>query len=136
MKKLLLLFIPIALIINSCGSFATFNGSSPNSVLWIEQEMLPSQIKTNGDVFFTGTFKDGSTFSVFSDDTIDTDSGYYYNSIMQDFGWAYNGINWQDVSGFARSFTYGALYVNPKKRIAVYIYPQRTYSAFKVTIKQ
>ena len=136
MKKvlLLLLFIPILISLNSCGSMASFNTATVNTNLWIEKGMLPSQLLSNGDVFLEGKLSDGYTYSVFSDDTIDTDSGYYYNSIMQDFGWAYNGNKWQDVSGFARRIKYGALYVNPRKRVAVYIYPERIYSAFKVKI--
>ena len=44
----------------------------------------------------------------------------------------YNAEKWQG-SG-ALSVKYGALYVHPKKRVAVYIYPQREYSAYKVKI--
>jgi len=137
MKKLLflLVFIPIVITLNSCASLSSIKTATADTNSWIEFQMLPSQLLRNGEVFFRRQLSDGSTFSVFSDDTIDIDSGHYYNRLMQDFGWTGYGDKWQDFSGFARNVRYGALYVNPKKRIAVYIYPQRTYAAFKVTIK-
>ena len=133
MKKLiLLLFIPLTIILNSCAHLYTIQTANSGTNGWIEVEVLPSQLFINGEVFYQAQLVDGSTFSIFSDDTINIDSGYYYNILMQDLGWTYNGEKWQG-SG-ALSVKYGALYVHPKKRVAVYIYPQREYSAYKVKI--
>ena len=132
-KYLLLLLIPFALSLNSCGSFATFSNSSPNSNTWVEQQMLPSQIKRNGDVFFEEELYDKSTFSVFSDDIIDIDQYVYYRRLMQDFGWTSNGDKW-DATVYNRKPNWGSLYVNLKKRVAIYIYPEGTFAAFKVRV--
>ena len=136
MKKLLflLVFIPIVITLNSCASLSSIKTATADTNSWIEFQMLPSKLLRNGEVFFRRQLSDGSTFSVFSDDTIDTDQYVYYNRLMQDFGWTSNGDKWQDFSGFARRVKYGALYVNPKKRVAVYIYPKGTFASFKVTI--
>ena len=133
MKKLiLLLFIPLTIILNSCAHLYTIQNANSGTYGWIEIEVLPSQLFKNGEVFYQDELVDSSTFSIFSDETISIDSGYYYNILMQDLGWKYNGEKWQG-SG-ALPIKYGALYVNPKKRVAVYIYPQMEYSAYKVKI--
>ena len=135
MKKLiLLLFIPLTIILNSCANLYSIQDANSNTNGWIEIKVLPSELFKNGEAFFQGQLRDGSTFSIFSEDSIDLDSGYYYNILMKDLGWTYNGEKWQDSSGFALSIKYGALYVHPVKRVAVYIYPQREYSAYKVKI--
>ena len=127
MKKLiLLLFILLTVTLNSCA----IQNANSGTYGWKEIEVLPSELFKYGEAFFKGQLRDGSTFSVFSDETINIDSGYYYNILMQDLGWKYNGEKWQG-SG-ALPIKYGALYVNPKKRVAVYIYPQMEYSVYKV----
>ena len=127
---LLLLFIPIVVTMNGCASFQTATADT-NS--WIEKEMLPSEIRTNGDVFLEGKLADGSTFSVFSDDKIDADQYFYYNAIYRDFGWTNDGEHW-NATIYNRVPKFGCIYVNPKKRVAIYFYPKQTFSCFKVRI--
>jgi len=111
---LLIAFLTIGL--NSCASFET---ATINTNKWLAQKIQPSKIIRNGEVFFEGKLSDGSTFSVFQDDKIDIDQYYYYNSLYQDFGWSNNGSNWTG-SAFNRQPKFGQIYINPRKRVAIY----------------
>lgn len=123
--------ISTILIFNSCASFMT---ATSNTNKWIAQEIRPSEIKKNGDIFLEGKLSDGSTFSVFMDDTINIDQYYYYNSLMQDFGWRNDGDEWTGSVYSVRNYKKGNIYINPRKRVAVYFYPKGTFDAFKVII--
>ena len=127
---LMIVFLTIAL--NSCASFETATANTNN---WLAKEILPSKIIRNGEVFFEGKLSDGSTFSVFQDDKIDIDQYYYYNSLYQDFGWSNNGDNWTG-SAYNRRPKLGQIYINPRKRVAIYFFPKGTFAAFKVSINK
>ena len=41
---------------------------------------------------------------------------------------------WKSSSDFRRRTKLGYLYINPNKRVAIYMYPKNTFGAFKVSI--
>ncbi len=125
-----LLIAFLTIILNSCASFKT---ATANTNKWLAQEIQPSKIIRNGEVFFEGKLSDGSTFSVFQDDKIDIDQYYYYNSLYQDFGWNNNGDRWTG-SAYNRRPKPGYIYINPRRRVAIYFYPKGTFASFKVRI--
>jgi hypothetical protein len=115
----------------SCGIYTTARTNR-----WLEYELPPSRIIKNGKVFFEGRLSDGSMFSVFADEKIDDDARYYYVMLQQDFGWIFTNDETWTASQGAREKKYGHIYINPGRRVAVYFYPDRTFSAFKVNINQ
>ena len=135
MKKLifLLFFIPIAITLNSCGSVPMFNDYGYIKG-WAYREMPPSQIVKNGDSFFEGKLSNGKTYSVFADETIDSDTKYYYNALYQDLGWySKDEDTWSAPAGSHRPMR-GRLYINLKRGVAVYLYPETTFASFKVKV--
>lgn len=129
-RRGILLIAFLTLVLNSCASLGT---ATANTNKWLAQEIRPSEIIRNGEVFFEGRLSDGSTFSVFQDDNIDIDEYHYYNSLMQDFGWSNNGYKWTG-SAYNRQPKFGNIYINPSRRVAIYFYPKGTFAAFKVRI--
>jgi len=131
-KTTLILTIFIALIINSCDTYSTYATSTSN--VWLEFELPPSRILNNGDVFFESTLSDGTKISVYSDREITKDASYYHTMLWQDFGWTLkNETTWEAPAG-SREIKYGYIYVNPRRGVAVYFSPQRTYFAFKAKL--
>lgn len=130
MKKLYL--FSVLLIVVGFYSCATYSSATARN--WKEFQMPPSQIIRNGDVFFEGRLTVGSGFNVFSDEKVDIDAKYYYTMLMQDFGWSKKSDETWTAPYNARDKKLGHLYVNPKKGVAIYFYPDRNYSAFKVNI--
>jgi hypothetical protein len=100
---------------------------------WLEYELPPSRVVKNGSVFFEGKLSDGSMFSVFYNFEIDNDGEYYYAMLMQNWGWTRDGDTWSSLQGSRREKR-GHIYVNPKRGVAVYFYPERHFNAFKVNI--
>ena len=143
MKKLLLLllFIPFALLLNSCD--ALYTGQSPrvNSDKWIERTLPPSQVTANGSMFYEEELKTDmyntveGTFSVGG--YIEGEDGkYWYNQLMQGLGWRTNlEGNWSAVGTNYTRVKNGYLYINLKKRVAVYIRDEG-FSAYRVTINE
>lgn len=126
-----LLIAILAIILNSCTSFWI---ATSNTNKWIAQEIRPSEIKRNGEIFLEGKLSDGSTYFVFHDDTVEIDQYYYYNSLMQDFGWRENDNEWIGSEFYSRRYKLGYIYINPSRRVAIYFYPKGTFDAFKVKI--
>ena len=124
---ILITFFAISLI--GCATYATMNSNK-----WLEYELPPSKIIRNGKVFFEGKLSDGTTFSVFADEKIDDDAKYYHVMLWQDFGWKLKDDKTWTAPQYARERKLGHIYINPSRRVAVYYYPNRTYSAFKVNI--
>ena len=142
MKKLLLLFIPIALILNSCGPLNLSDYPNPNADRWIERTIPPSQVTTSGAMFYEegwssvgSNYTQRGTFSVGG--YIEEDGTYWYNQLMQDLGWRTNTEGgWSSVGSNYTQIKRGYLYINLKKRVAVYFYEGSTFNAFRVTINQ
>lgn len=140
MKKLLLLFIPIVLMLNSCGPSLYLQDLNQGGYAnidadrWIERTIPPSQISTLGDMFFEEKLsKGGSSFSVGG--LIEEDETYWYNTLMQDLGWRTNTEDgWTQTKTTSKRIKRGYLYINLKKRVAVYIHAGNTFNSFRVTI--
>jgi hypothetical protein len=129
-KPLLILIAFITLIMNSCDTYSTYANATSN--VWVEYELPPSKILKNGEVFFEKELSDGTKFSVYSAKEITDDASYYQTLLWQDFGWTLkNETTWESPAG-SRLRKYGYIYVNPRRKVAVYFYPERTYDAFKV----
>ena len=101
---------------------------------WIERTIPPSQISTLGDMFFEEKLsKGGSSFSVGG--LIEEDETYWYNTLMQDLGWRTNTEDgWTQTKTTSKRIKRGYLYINLKKRVAVYIHAGNTFNSFRVTI--
>ena len=145
MKKLLL-FIPIVLMLNSCGSLLSITIEGPSLYRqdlnqvdadadgWIARTIPPSQVTTSGDMFFEEKLSNGGSFSVGGH--IKEDETYWYNTLMQDSGWKKNKEDdWSSIGNNYTRIKLGYLYINLKKRVAVYISETGFYS-FRVTINE
>jgi hypothetical protein len=109
-----------------CATFHTVNSNT-----WIDYEIPPSKIN-HRDIILQSQLNDGSKFSVFYDKELDSDSSYYYSLLMQDFGWHLNGDKWSGPVLDVRRPEIGKLYLNPRRKVAIYFYPRETYDVFKV----
>tara|TARA_A200000113_G_C8630517_1_gene279057 strand:- start:26 stop:520 length:495 start_codon:yes stop_codon:yes gene_type:complete len=131
MKKLLFLLV-VSFSLQGCGSFKTFETSNLATNVWIEEPILNSQIDTSGNEFFKRMLSDGTTISLYYDSNF-KDSGYVYTTLMQDFGWVWDGDKWGG-SAYNRTTKLGHIFINPKKRLALHIDFQNEYRAFKVKV--
>jgi uncharacterized protein YceK len=144
MKKLLL-FIPIVLMLNSCGSLLSITIEGPSLYRqdlnqvdadadgWIARTIPPSQVTTSGDMFFEEKLSNGGSFSVGGH--IKEDETYWYNTLMQDSGWRTNTEDgWSQTKETSKRIKRGYLYINLKKRVAVYMHDDDTFNTFRVTI--
>jgi len=118
----------------SFGIIGCVTFSTANSGIWLEYEIPPSRINNSGRTIMDGNLSDGSKFYVFYDEEIDRDSRHYYVILYQDFGWRLNSGVWSAPQN-ARERKRGHIYVNPKRRVAVYFDPAGDYAAFKVKIE-
>ena len=145
MKKLLL-FIPIVMMLNSCGPSLyrqdlNLGGyANADADRWIERTIPPSQVTKNGDMFFEEKLSKGGSFSVGGH--LEQDEAYWYNICMQDLGWRTNTEDgWTQTRDNYKQIKRGYLYINLKKLVAVYFYPDvvgkdPTFNAFRVTINE
>lgn len=131
MKKCLFFTFFTFFTINLIGC-AVYSTATTNK--WLEYELPPSKIVKNGTVFFEGKLSDGSLFSVFADEKIDDDARFYHAILWQDFGWKLKDDKTWTAPQDARERKLGHIYINPSREAAVYYYPDRNYSAFKVKI--
>ena len=108
-----------------------------NSDRWKKFELRPSQISLSGDTFFTSRLDDNTYFGVFYDKVVSQDGGFYYTTLMDDFGWYRNSTgNWSGDPYTVRRHKDGHIYVNPKRKVAMYFYSSTNdYRAFKVKIE-
>ena len=91
----------------------------------------PKQSFQEGSFFVRKKIK---TYSVFVDETIDSDTKYYYNALYQDLGWySKDEDTWSGPAGSYRP-KLGYLYINIKRGVAVYLYPKGTFDCFKVKV--
>ena len=126
--------IVVAFSFSNCAStLATMNSNK-----WVSFEMRPSQIKENGDAFYKGKLSDGSRFEVFYDYKTFQDAGFYYQRLMQDFGWYENSSgNWPGSAWTVKRTSSGYMYVNPRRKVAIYFNPSSNkYTAFKIRFYQ
>ena len=131
MKKLLPFFLCFVFV--GCGSLKTFRKASLNSNVWIGEPIRNSEIKYNGDLFFFRQLSDGTQIALRYDQQTETDSGFVYTTMMQNFGWTFNGDGWNG-SIYSRNYQLGHMYVNLKKRMVLHIDYANEYKAFKIEI--
>ena len=120
------IIIVSVIFIMGCASFSTVNTDR-----WIAFELPPSRINYTGDTIMTGRLSDGTTFYVFYDSSIDDDARFYYHLLMQSFGWRHDGHGWVGPQS-ARDIKRGHIYINPRRQVGIYFFPQGEYEAFKV----
>jgi hypothetical protein len=131
MKRLLLLLIPLISLIG-CGAASNIN-STANSNLWYAVEMRPSQIKYNGEVFYTKELNDKEYIVVFKDSYLDDDARYYQNKLWESYGWTIGEK--MTASAYASRPKIGALHISIKRGVAVYINPNDEFSIYRVSKK-
>ena len=139
MKKLLILFASITILL-SCGPSLYLQDlnqggyANVDADRWIERTIPPSQVTKNGDMFFEEKLsRGGSSFSVGGH--IKEDETYWYNTLMQDSGWRTNTEDgWSQTKETSKRIKRGYLYINLKKRVAVYMHDDDTFNTFRVTI--
>ena len=130
----------ISAIIFSIVTLTFFNCRSTyiakNSDRWKKFELRPSQVLLSGNTFFTSELDDNTPFFVFYDKEVYNDQAFYYTTLMNDFGWYKNGTgNWSGDAYTVRRHKDGHIYVNPRRKVAVYFNPSTDkYRAFKVRI--
>ena len=131
MKKLLFLLVFITLC--NCASVPMFNDYSYTKG-WAHREIPPSQAVRNGEVIFDGKLSDGRSFSISDDGSLNAeDRMYYYNALYQDFGWRTNVEGeWSSYGGIIP--LKGHIYINLKRGVAVYFYPDDTFYTFKLKV--
>ena len=129
MSRLLLLLFCLTIV--GCGSFKTFQTSTLQTNIWIEEPILNSEIDYSGNFFFERTLKDGVKIALYFDEKTELDGGSVYVQLMNDFGWTFNGESWNG-SAYNRTMKLGHMYVNPRKKLALHINYENTYKAFKV----
>ena len=133
-KKFILLLVLTSFV--SCGSLKSTN---PNADKWIQRTLPPSQVNTIGAIFYKENLKgDGynTPFESFSvGGYIGEDETYWYNILMQDLGWRKNiEGGWTSVGSDYTQIKRGYLYINLKKRVAIYIHPENTFNGFRVAL--
>ena len=131
------MFIPFAFTLNSCAPLNIT--ANPNVDKWIERTIPPSQVTTSGAMFFEEDIRIdvyNTSFESYSvGGYIKEDEAYWYNILMQDLGWRKNiEGGWTSVGSDYTQVKRGYLYINLKKRVAVYIHPENTFNAFRVTL--
>ncbi len=136
MKRItnILVFTIIITTFFNCGSaFITKNSDE-----WSEYELRPSKLTYDGEIFYYGRLSDKTSFGVFWDKVVEKDGEFYYKILMQDFGWHRNTKGgWSGNLNSIRREKFGYIYVNPKRKVAVYFNPSNEkYSAFKVKFIQ
>jgi len=138
MKNLLILFASITILM-SCGPLSTT--PSPTLDRWIERTIPPSQVTSSGAMFFEEDLKkdiyNDSFVSYSVGGYIEGDDGkYWYNQLMQGLGWRTNlEGNWSAINTNSTRVKNGYLYINLKKRVAVYIRDEG-FSAFRVKLNE
>jgi len=135
MKKVLYYIFIALLTINltSCGSVPMFHNYAYTKG-WALKEIPPSQAVRNGDVVLDGKLSDGRTFSVLDDGSLNADDRmYHYNALYQDFGWNRDmDGDWESYNGIR--IKRGYIYMNIKRGVAVYFYPEAEFYTFKVKV--
>lgn len=131
MKKLLLLLISLITLIG-CGAASNIE-STANSNQWYAVDMKPSQIKYNGEIFYTKKLNDKEYIVVFYDGSLTDDARHYQNKLWESYGWTIGDK--MTASAYASKPRIGALHISIKRGVAVYINPKDEFSVYRVTKK-
>ena len=129
MKKLL--FILFILILSGCGTALsikqTVNGNS-----WYPVSMRPSQLSTNGDVFYTRKYDDNEYVEVYFDDALLIDAAFYYNQLLASYGWTPTSGGQIIASQYSTLPNRSTLHISIKRGVGIYIYPDEGYDIFRI----
>ena len=79
MKKILYLFLFTTLL--GCGVASNLQSSSKGNG-WYPVNMKPSQVETDGSVFYSQKLDDSEYIEVYYDTSLYEDGAYYYNQLM------------------------------------------------------
>ena len=127
--KILVMLAILILFVAGCASISTSNSDT-----WFEYELPPSRLKFTGEIFMQVKLSDGSICSVFQDDDLIPDAYFYHAMLMQDFGWRKSGNNWIG-NGYSRHTKNGSIYINPRRKVAIYFDPSDEFGIFRVSVE-
>ena len=105
--------------------------TTSTSLKWYPLDMRPSQIKRDGSIFYTTRLNNTEGISIYRDESLNDDETYYYNQLMESFGWTRDGDGFKG-SHEAINPSRGILYVSIRRGVAVYLYPDNTFAVYKV----
>ena len=128
MKKILYLFLFATLL--GCGVASNLKSSAKGSG-WYPVNMKPSQVISDGTVFYSQKVDDTEYIEVYYDSDLAVDGTYYYNQLMASYGWSRSG-NMMTASQYASRPRYAALHISIKRGVAIYMYPEAEFRVFKV----
>ncbi len=127
MKKLTSLFLLLVFL----GCAAAFDiQSTANSNQWYPVEMRPSQIKYNGDYFYTKKLNDNEYIAVYYDESLREDGRYYNNKLWESYGWTMGEM--MTASAYASKPRLSTLHISVKRGVAVYLNPASEFSVYRV----
>ena len=130
MKKLILLLsIPLLTFLGCASAFNL--ESTVNSKQWYPVELRPSQIKYNGDYFYTKKLYNDEYVAVYYDESITEDAEFYNNKLWESYGWTM-GAETMTASAYASSPKSSTLHINVKSGVAVYLSPDTKFSVYRV----
>jgi len=135
MKRRAILFVTVvAIAIIGCASPPPQRTETLNQ--WLEFTVAPSRITRTGETIMRSTPRaDGARLVVYFDPALSPDFYFYMAMLRRDFGWTRTvDGNWRGGFRFVRE---GIMYVNPSRRVAIYIHPNyRTFSVFRTRIER
>ena len=131
MKKILYFFLFATLL--GCGVASNLQSSAKGSG-WYPVNMKPSQVKTDGSVFYSQKVDDTEYIEVYYDSSLYVDGTYYYNQLYSSYGWSRSG-NIQTASAYASRPSYATLHISVKRGVAIYLYPDGEFRVFRVARK-
>jgi hypothetical protein len=129
MRRLLCLIIVVVFI--GCGPTSNLRTTS-TSLKWHPLDMRPSQIKRDGSIFYTTRLNNTEGISIYRDESLNDDETYYYNQLMESFGWTRDGDGFRASKLEAINPSRGILYISVRRGVAVYLYPDNTFAVYKV----
>jgi len=138
MKKAFIVIIVMSLFLAGCATPPPQQVQSTETLnRWLEFSIAPSRIVYNGDIIMRSTPRaDGASLWVYFDPVLIADAYFYHITLMHDFGWRRNNEGtWTATRSNAHRLQEGVMYVNPSRRVAIYIFPVRqTFDVFRVRI--
>jgi len=116
--------------------------TSRNTNRWMSFTIEPSRVRDGvnnpGNTIMWHRLGDGTRMEVFFDPNLSfEDQVFFYHRLLQDFGWrrSNDGRHWE-AAGSARRPTSGTTYVNPARRMAVFIMIPDGYVSLRVRFAQ
>ena len=130
MKKLFLLLVLVSL--SSCGIATSLDRSAKN-LNWYPVEMRPSQVYTDGTVFYSQKLKNRKTVSVYFDNSLSSDAMFYRNQLWEQYGWTLRADGYATADAYAESPSLSTLHISIKRGVAIYLYPDGEFDLFRIS---